>query len=208
VDVIKRHADGIAYWTSEPDKGLADAWNKGLAKARGGIIGLLNADDLYHPDAVETACRSLREGELALTYGDAAMFTDDPSRPDSVFRGDFKRDFLFNGFGFMHTTCFTTRRVYEEVGGFDTRYRIGVDTDFLLRCIRRGVEFRRIDSVTFMRSGGMSERRRSQAYGEFLAQLCRYGYSKPRIARAWLHYHRRRLFGRRDEPAFPRGMRA
>lgn len=187
-DLIKERAGRLAYWVSEPDKGLADAWNKGIKAAKGDIIGLLNADDVYGPGALEAAADALKPGEMALTYGDAVMFSEDIDRPESVFPGAFRKEFLYNGFGFMHTTCFVTKRVYDVVGEFDTRYRIGVDTDFLLRCVGRGVDFRKIESTTFMRTGGMSQSQYKKAYMEYLLQLRRHGYSKLRIGSAWLQF--------------------
>jgi glycosyltransferase involved in cell wall biosynthesis len=190
VEIIKKHSARISRWISEPDKGLADAWNKGLAMAKGDVIGLLNADDLYEPRAVEKAVNALRSGEMALTYGDAVMFTDDTAAPDGIIAGRFDPSIIQYGFGFMHTTCFTTRRVYQEIGGFDLRYRIAVDTDFLLRCHMRGVEFRKTDVVTYMRNGGMSQKQRHAAYMEYLAQLYRHGYPRLRILRAWASHVR------------------
>ncbi|MCE3247241.1 MAG: glycosyl transferase, partial [Geminicoccaceae bacterium] len=59
VEVIRRYADRLAYWQSEPDRGISDAFNKGLAAARGDCIGLLNADDWLEADQVERAVAAL-----------------------------------------------------------------------------------------------------------------------------------------------------
>ena len=50
VDIIKKHADSLAYWVSEKDSGQSNALNKGLAKCSGDIVAWLNADDYYEPD--------------------------------------------------------------------------------------------------------------------------------------------------------------
>ena len=47
VDIIKKYEDKISYWVSESDKGIYDAMNKGIRKATGDIVGILNADDFY-----------------------------------------------------------------------------------------------------------------------------------------------------------------
>lgn len=197
VDILRAHEKELSAWVSEPDKGIADAWNKGLARARGEIIGLLNADDLYHPEALAIVAGALRPGERALTYGTTRYFDSDPRQVVSESSLPFRPDKIEHGFGFMHTTCFVPRAVYGEIGGFDTRYRIAIDSDFLLRCHFRGVEFRRAGNVTLMRRGGLSARQRTRAYDEFLSQLNRHGYPRWKVARAWLRYRVFRALGAR-----------
>src|SRR5687768_15692501 len=52
IDIIKKYQHKIAFWKSEPDNGIADAFNKGLSCAKGNIIGFVNADDWYNPDTI------------------------------------------------------------------------------------------------------------------------------------------------------------
>jgi len=51
-EVIKRYEHKIARWISEKDRGISDAFNKGIAMASGALIGMINADDWYEPDAI------------------------------------------------------------------------------------------------------------------------------------------------------------
>jgi len=53
IDLIKKYNDKIAYWVSEKDEGLYDAMNKGIKKCSGDIIGILNSDDIYYPQALK-----------------------------------------------------------------------------------------------------------------------------------------------------------
>lgn len=52
LEVIKKYEKHIQYWISEPDKGLYDAMNKGIQMANGELIGMINSDDWYEPNAV------------------------------------------------------------------------------------------------------------------------------------------------------------
>ena len=61
-ELIESLGDHIDLWISEPDEGISDAFNKGIALARGEMIGLINSDDWYEPDAVAAAVTALDVG--------------------------------------------------------------------------------------------------------------------------------------------------
>lgn len=63
IDIIKRHADRLAYWVSEKDRGQTDALNRGVARCTGDIFGYINSDDLLLPGSLERVARAwLDEG--------------------------------------------------------------------------------------------------------------------------------------------------
>src|SRR5580698_7501014 len=71
LDILKKYEHAL-HWESAPDRGTADAVNRGFALGKGEILGFLNADDLYFPHAVSTAVQRLRENpDAAGIYGDA-----------------------------------------------------------------------------------------------------------------------------------------
>lgn len=75
LDLIKKYAHRMAYWTSEKDRGQADAINKGFQRATGEIIAWINSDDLYYRcDVVSQAVKALTEDpELGMVYGNGVM---------------------------------------------------------------------------------------------------------------------------------------
>jgi glycosyltransferase involved in cell wall biosynthesis len=89
LDVIRRYEDRLAYWTSGPDGGQADALNRGFARARGELLGWLNADDELLPGAVSAVVEAFAaQPDAVLVYGDNVLVDEDgrkleplPARP-------------------------------------------------------------------------------------------------------------------------------
>ena len=74
VEIIRRYADRLAWWVSEPDQGQTDAINKGFARARGDVLAWLNSDDTYLPDTISQAVATLQaHPEAGMVYGDANL---------------------------------------------------------------------------------------------------------------------------------------
>jgi len=132
--------------------------NKGIAMCQGALIGLLNSDDRYLPDAVETVVREFeRDPSAGAVYGDAVIIDEAGSfvrlEPARVLApGDRRPDWL----PMCHQSLFVMRGTYAEVGAYDTEYRILADYEFVLRCLARGVTFRHVGTaIAEFRLGGV-----------------------------------------------------
>lgn len=176
VDVIKSFGGAIHKLISESDRGLADAWNKGLSYATGDIIGLLNADDYYASDTFQSVVEAFGAwSEPVIGYGNVTLVDEGRVRATIVGRQK-RRIGLVNGFGFMHPSVVFTRDVLAINGLFDTKRRVAVDTDWLLRAVMNRIAFRKIPSHTYMRCGGMSMSSPYTGMGEYLDSLVKYKY--------------------------------
>jgi glycosyltransferase involved in cell wall biosynthesis len=150
--IIQKYAAGIATWISEKDQGISDAFNKGIARCDGEIIGILNADDWYEPEAVALAVQHLKTADCA--FGDIRLWRDE--KMDSVVKGNIGQ--LDNEMTLNHPTVFIRKRCYDVYGGFDLRYRCAMDYDLLLRLKVNNCRFAYIPRVLAnMRWGGMSD---------------------------------------------------
>lgn len=167
--IVNRYRDRIDKVLSEPDAGISDAWNKGLGLASGRVIGLLNAGDEYEPSAVAQALAALADGN-DLIYGDTDLVNDD----GAVLRtnvGRFSLWYYSAGFGFYHPSCFATRELYDRIGGFNTKYRYAMDSDWIARAVASGARLGHSGVRTRMVDGGVSVKSRFLAYGEHLQAL-------------------------------------
>ena len=138
--VVARHGRHLAGFVSERDRGLYDAMNKGAARARGEVLGFLNADDWYaSPDALRWVAEAFEAG-ADLVYGDLVFVTPEP--PFVVKRvwsdaAHAPRDFFRLGWQPAHPTTFVRRELFHAFGGFDLRWRIGADYAFLARAMQQ-----------------------------------------------------------------------
>jgi glycosyltransferase involved in cell wall biosynthesis len=135
-DILKSYGTKISILVSEPDKGIYDAMNKGIALATGDVIGVLNADDFYTDHQVLSAvARAFERSGADSLIGDLIFVR--PDNLDQIVRFYSSKDFSLRKFerGDMppHPTFFAKRSVYERLGNFDTQYRITSDYDLMLR---------------------------------------------------------------------------
>ena len=71
LDIIRRNESRISYWNSEPDKGIYDAINKGIAKATGEVVAVLNSDDFYaHPEVLSCVAKEFSEKKTDTVFGE------------------------------------------------------------------------------------------------------------------------------------------
>lgn len=154
VDIIKQNESNVSKWISEKDRGIADAFNKGIQLAQGDIIGLVNSDDWLEADAVEKVVANI--GDADIIYGEAQFWLDE--KPVSKTKGDHLKIRL--GMTVSHPASFVRRSVYQNYGGFKLDYKVAMDYDLFLRFFHKGVKFKKLDAIiTNMRRGGISDRR-------------------------------------------------
>ena len=156
---IDPYRDRIAEVTSAPDQGLYDAMNRGVARAKGDIIGILNADDRYADHHVIADVLEAFEDTGAdaiyadLDYVDEADGRTVTRRWKSGHPGDWRK-------GWMppHPTLFVKRELYEQAGLFSLQLTSAADYELMLRFFHfRGAELAYLPRVTVqMRAGGQS----------------------------------------------------
>jgi acetyltransferase-like isoleucine patch superfamily enzyme/GT2 family glycosyltransferase len=178
--------NGIAFQLSEPDKGIADAWNKGLRHVRGQWVMFLNAGDLLHRDhlsRVESAL--LASGpEPTVFFCDVLKFNS-RNEPTTMIRGrsPTTRSIARGGFGFAHPGSLASSQCFAKIGNFDTQLRIAIDADWLLRAFKAGHTFQRFESIAYMAEGGVSDRKFGLAMREYFHCTKRLGLTSKRYTK-------------------------
>ena len=153
--------EGRMKWVSEPDKGLYDAMNKGIAMATGDVVGILNSDDFYTSDDILTrVAEALTDENVDAVYGDI-HFVDAVNTAKCVRYYSsrfFSRRMMLMGYQPAHPSFYCRKSFYDRCGGFDTGFRVAADFEHMLRLIyidRIRIRYLPLDFVT-MRTGGAS----------------------------------------------------
>jgi glycosyltransferase involved in cell wall biosynthesis len=155
VAILNEYDSQLTCWKSESDKGISDAFNKGIKAAQGEIIGLINAGDWYEPDAVQCAVDVFTaDTEIGVVCG-ALQFWKGAKR-EYLCRS--VPELLEREMSVTHPTCFVRADLYDQVGLFSNEYKLAMDYELLLRIKRHGAQFVSLDRVLAnMQHDGISE---------------------------------------------------
>ena len=155
LDIIRKYDSAIDYWISEPDKGIADAMNKGISLATGEYIVFIHADDYFYSNKVINNAINIIDKESNII-----MFP--------VLFGEKLVEIIPRKFNWWvnfkipacHQGILCKLDLFRNIGDFDTQFKIDMDYDFLLRAYRRKVKAQRVTSVlSVMRDTGISSRK-------------------------------------------------
>ena len=154
--------EGRMRWISEPDRGIYDAMNKGIAMATGDVVGILNSDDFYTSDDVLATITQAfsRPDAPDAVYGDVHYVDEyDTTKVVRYYSSSrFSRSLMPMGYMPAHPSFYVRRECYERYGTFDLSYAIAADFENILRLIyvnRIRTLYISKDFVT-MRMGGAS----------------------------------------------------
>ncbi len=178
--VIEKYIGYLEYYISEEDNGLYYAMNKGIKKATGNIIGIINSDDWYADDSIQNIvqCFELNQ-DVDLVYGKVVIVNEYDQKKINVPQ---PLDNIRWTLPIDHPSVFVKKSIYEKYGVFDTQYRIASDRELLLRFYLNNVRFVYIDKIiTYFREGGISTREVKKAVEEDFKISCRYAPDKEEI---------------------------
>lgn len=157
VEIIERYAPWLSWWVSEADRGQSHAINKGFSRATGHILGWLNSDDIYYPGVLRSVAEAMHGAgtEIVLGAMDKVQFgSGDPEFVKRSLPWEGERFHRFpildkgpvEPFHFYQPSMFWTRRLWEETGGLDERYRYVMDREWCNRALVHGARIALFDT--------------------------------------------------------------
>lgn len=174
IDIARKYEyqfNGRLRIISERDNGIYDAMNKGIRNAHGQLIGIINSDDYYEENAVESMVEAMGDGEYQILYGFLRKTVNGLVTQVIMTMHENLKNVMI-----PHPTCFITKKVYSDFGMYDLNYRSCADYEFMLRMIsNREVEFCPVYRIisTFEEGTGMSSKIKSKL--EVLMMKKKYG---------------------------------
>lgn len=156
LDVIKEYEPlfrGRMRYISESDHGIYNAMNKGIRMSSGQLIGIINSDDYYETDAVETAINNMSSAQCQVIYGYMGVLKG------NTLRFITKDNHInLNDKMIPHPTCFVTRRTYQKYGLFLEWFKVAADYELMLRLhTKDDVVFTQVKKAqAYFRLGGAS----------------------------------------------------
>lgn len=136
VEIIKKYADRIAYWVSEPDKGQTDAIVRGWKRATGDVLVWLNSDDYFMPNALQKVAEAFRsDPTLNVVIGSGAIVDENGNVIGDKYARHFNIETLLTtGGGVPHQpSTFVHRRVIEKIGYPDPALHYVMDWEYWIR---------------------------------------------------------------------------
>lgn len=185
LDIVQKYRDRIAVVVSEPDKGISDAFNKGIRNASGEIIGIINSDDILLPGTLKKVANHYSK-EIDVYSGNVKMWNDQTDtfyirKPDIVFEGVRKP------YRAAHPARFIRKDAYEKYGMYSIDLRYMMDVDLLYRFYNKGAKFIHIDDAFVkFRIGGTSSDNHSKKKNDFRVFIANNGGSQFDFQYLWI----------------------
>lgn len=165
-EILDKYKSKFAYYCSEPDRGLYYAMNKGLEHASGDVVAFLNSDDWYLEDALSFVATQFKKTNADVLCLGVTRENEDEERNDRYAKVRIDEN-GFERLEVFHPATFAKKSIFNEIGYFDTAYRIAADYDWLVRMKKHGYIVECIDQVTtYYSDGGLSSNCWDEAQGE------------------------------------------
>ena len=143
VDIIKKYSSRITYWISEKDKGISDAFNKGVKLSSGDLICMMNSDDYMPENAIEYVVNAYEE-KFDIYYGDT-IFVD--KNGISFYKKPKKLGYFKLTQPIFHQSTYISRCAYNKYGLYDIELKMAMDYELLYKMYLGGARFKYVEKA-------------------------------------------------------------
>lgn len=175
LDIIKQYEGHIDYYCSEPDKGIADAFNKGLKIATGDYINFQGAGDYFTSNVIiEQMMEGIDPDLHQMVCGKVARIDEHTDEiiwvAPNPFKAYFQKQSLLIKMSLPHQALFVHKRFFDKYGYFDLNVKYAMDYELLLRAYHEFPNVIMKDIlVAYWRAGGIGQNKIKEIYEEYYA---------------------------------------
>lgn len=156
LEIINKYSRDIDQLIVEKDDGISDAFNKGIRRANGDLVGITNSDDYLADNVLATIADTyMAQGQPDVIYGDTGYIDGDTMlfvKPEPLSK-------FFTRLPLMHPSVFVARSTYAKYGLFEEEYRYAMDYDLMLRFYVSGARFFYLNKILAIYIGGGNNQR-------------------------------------------------
>lgn len=162
-DILDTYSSKTHTVIREPDSGLYEALNKGIAISSGEFVGILHADDIFADEhVISNIAQAVKECAVDCVWGDLAYVS--VHNPDRIIRywrsSEYTETDFRRGWMMPHPTLFIKNALFKKYGTYNTRFQIAADYELIVRFMHvhqcKGIYLPLL--ITKMRIGGLSNR--------------------------------------------------
>lgn len=192
LEIIRKYDESIDYWISRKDSGISSAFNFGIEQTTGEIIGIINSDDWYEPNAINKIVNTFQSIKADLVCG-AVLFWQN-NKKIIVSLSDIEK--IKRETSIHHSTVFIKKNIYFKFGGFNVSYKYAMDYEFMLRLKMKDVKFYSLnDVIANRRLEGLSYQNTKDALKE--TKLARSNhFSKINVSSVYIYVRIKDYIGR------------
>ena len=185
LDIIQKYKDQIQVVVSEPDKGISDAFNKGIARATGEIIGIINSDDILLPGALQAVAEAY--DPQVDVYSGLILFWNEETGETFPSYPDVKFDTLKLQYNVAHPARFIRKDAYQRFGLYCVDLRYMMDIELLCRMYQQGAKFKLVEKpLAKFRIGGTTNDPIYKKKEDYRAFVWSFGGSSWDFRRIWM----------------------
>ena len=184
LDIIKKYKSKINYWVSESDKGISDAFNKGIILSHGDSVLMLNAGDIFNNnDVLFTNIKYISLDSDVVFF--KVIVNSFKTIPPQHFQNN--KQAILNNLAIPHQGAFIKKNTYKKYGLYNINLKIRMDYDMFMRLVCNNVRFNFYDNniVNYL-AGGMSMQFKNRFIFIIEAVIVDYYYGK-KIKRSFIN---------------------
>ncbi len=186
LEVISDFEHVIAYTESNQDRGISDAFNRGIKATTGELVAVLNSDDFWTGCTIKILLEAIERNPVGDIYSGQIRFVDSSTGRSYLRSPDLRR--MERRMNLFHPALFVRRSCYDQVGMYSEDYQFAMDADWCHRAMKSNVRFAFVDGVLAnMVLGGKSDVHYKKSLEEYRRSLVNNDISGPFLAGCYFY---------------------